>query len=42
MNIELILNLFEEGTGATDDRQAREEDNDMFISFLHRVEWKQL
>lgn len=33
-----IESEFEEGTGATDDRQAREEDNDMFISFLHRVE----
>ena len=33
---------FEEGTGATDDRQARKEENDMLISFLHCVEWKQL
>lgn len=33
---------FEEGTGATDDRQARKDDNDMLISFLHCVEWKQL
>ena len=29
---------FEEGTEATNDREARKEDNDMFISFLHHVE----
>lgn len=37
-----IESEFEEGTGATSDRQARKEYNDTFISFLHCVEWKQL